>query len=127
MLTSRLPPEEIKGLSPALVSRLKGGLNVPLAPPGVGARRVVLERFAGGRGMTIAPAAMQLLAERSNLTIAEGCGALLALEVGARRTTESDQQGKRLNDSVASRSVDEAEIGLAPMRRYLAALRSTSS
>jgi chromosomal replication initiator protein len=104
VMTSRVPPDEIKGLPPALVNRLKGGLTVPLLPPGIAAKRAVLEHFAGDRGLAISPQALQLLAESSNLSVAECRGVLVELGVSGG-----------------------TEIGIDQVRRHLAVLRGRRS
>ena len=71
VVTSCVPPEEIRGFPPALADRLKGGLTVALAPPGAAAKQAILERIANGRRLDVSPAAIQLLAEASNLTVGE--------------------------------------------------------
>ena len=46
MVTSRGQPAEIRGLLPSLVSRLSGGLIVPLALPEAAARRAMVEQLS---------------------------------------------------------------------------------
>jgi chromosomal replication initiator protein len=98
VVTSRLPPSEIADLPPALRSRLAGGLQIALAPPGIAARAEILHRLAAGREMEIEPAAVQLLAESVAGTVPELQGALHELAA----TTEGD-----------------GVLGLADIRRFL--------
>jgi chromosomal replication initiator protein len=108
VVTSCVPPEEIKGFPPALADRLKGGLTVALAPPGAAAKQAILERIANGRGLDISLAAIQLLAKTSNLTVGECRAALMQLEVNARATASDEN------------AIEPIQIGLAEVRKHLA-------
>ena len=81
VITSRLPPAEMHQLPAALRSRLTGGLEVPLSPPGAEARIVILERLAAERGIKLAPGAAQLLATGLYATVTELRGVLIELEM----------------------------------------------
>ena len=76
VVTCRVRVSEIARLSPALRSRLAGGLQVAVAPPGSAARQAILERFAAGRNVAIEPAAAKLLAEGLTATVPELRGAI---------------------------------------------------
>jgi chromosomal replication initiator protein len=105
VMTSRVPVDEIKGLPPALRSRLSGGLTVHLAPPSVAVRQAILQRLAASRGIAISPAAIESLAKSSKLTVSECRGALLELEM----TSQASQP---------------REIDLEQVRRYLSSKRN---
>lgn len=105
IVTSRLPPSETPGMTPALVSRLSAGLSVPLAPPGPEARREILQHVAAERRMALAPAAARLLADGLVVTAPELTGALLQLE-------------SQWRPSAAARSAVQIDAPLA--RQYLA-------
>ncbi len=81
VITSRLAPSEITQLTPALRSRLAGGLEVPLSLPGAAARKIILERLAAARGLRLSPGAAQLLATNLYGTVNELRGILLELEM----------------------------------------------
>jgi chromosomal replication initiator protein len=83
VVTSRMPPNEIADLPPALRSRLSGGLQVSLAPPGLAARVEIIRRLAAIREINIDATAMQLLAEKLDGTVPELQGALNELATNA--------------------------------------------
>lgn len=56
-------PTEAEGLSSGLVSRLSGGLTVPVSPPGVAARRAILTRLAKLYQIQLCAETVGLLAE----------------------------------------------------------------
>ena len=85
LITSRLPLTEIKGLPAGLRSRLAGGLIVNLATPAQQARTAILRRLAATRKTAIKPDAIQLLAERLNVTAVELGSALIQLESTAAK------------------------------------------
>jgi chromosomal replication initiator protein len=89
VITSRRMPAQIDGLGKSLRSRLNGGLVVTVSPPGVEARRMILEPLAKSRELSISPAALDLLAERLKLTAAELKGALVELEMTCARQRHS--------------------------------------
>ena len=60
VVTSRRAPSEISAFPAGLRSRLSGGLFVPLSPPGVEARKMILERLAGANEVTISDDAIAL-------------------------------------------------------------------
>ncbi|GAF81094.1 unnamed protein product [marine sediment metagenome] len=62
VVTSRRPPDEIRHLPGALVSRLSAGLVLTLAPAGVEARKAMLNELATRRGVSLSGEAAQLLA-----------------------------------------------------------------
>ena len=84
VVTSRVRPSEITRLSAGLRSRLVGGLEVAVAPPGSAARQALVERYAAERGVGIEPAAAKLLAEGLTLTAAELRGAILEMEMACK-------------------------------------------
>ena len=71
VVTSRRAPGEILTFPAGLRSRLSGGLLVPLSPPGVEARKMVLGRLAGANEVAISEDALALLAERLSVTAPE--------------------------------------------------------
>jgi chromosomal replication initiator protein len=113
LVTSRLAPSQIAQLPPALRSRLTAGLEVPLTPPGVAARTVVLERLAAARGIILPTAAAKLLAEGLCVTVAELRGALLELEMHAAVPNHKRQPAAAKN----------LVIGADHVRHYLSARR----
>jgi chromosomal replication initiator protein len=63
VVTSRLLPGQINGLAANLRSRLSAGLMVPLALPGIGVRRSIVETVAAARGLRLSRPAAYLLAD----------------------------------------------------------------
>jgi chromosomal replication initiator protein len=63
VVTARTLPAHWPGLQPALASRLSAGLSVPIALPGLAARRTILERLAASRLLALSPEAAQLIQE----------------------------------------------------------------
>jgi chromosomal replication initiator protein len=64
--TLRKLPQSTSGLMPALTSRLAGGLVVPIAPPGLLARRELLRQAALRARLTIADSVVDRLAGEPN-------------------------------------------------------------
>ncbi len=110
VITSRMPPTEMARLPKSLRSRLSGGLVAIVSSPGVAARRTIMDRLATTRGISLFPAAAQLLAERLNVTAAELNGALLDLEMNC--STPADGQ--------------RAVIDVEHVHRYLSSRRTAS-
>jgi len=81
IVTSRIPPAEISGLPASLISRLSGGLVVSLSPPGLAARRVLLERLAASRGAQLSADALRLLTEKLTGSVVQLQGAIMELSV----------------------------------------------
>jgi chromosomal replication initiator protein len=63
LATLRQPPQATTGLNPALVSRLHGGLVVPLAFPSAATRRELVRRLAAELGLALDQATQALLAD----------------------------------------------------------------
>jgi chromosomal replication initiator protein len=70
IVTMRLLPQALKGLLPGLASRLAGGLIVPLAAPGLLARRELLKKLAARHDLELSDESLAKLA---------GEGAMVAL------------------------------------------------
>lgn len=61
VVTCRLLPSEIRGMRPALVSRTLPGLTIPVSPPGLQARRLILHELALVHALQITPTLLDLL------------------------------------------------------------------
>ncbi len=81
VITSRLPPSEIRGLPVALVSRLAGGLLLAVSPPGPESRRLLVEKLARARQLKIEPAALRILADAFPATVPEIHAAMCELQM----------------------------------------------
>ncbi|NQU20016.1 MAG: AAA family ATPase [Candidatus Nealsonbacteria bacterium] len=97
--TASTAPAQLKGIRPALQSRLSTGLTLPLAPPGRRTRAVILRRLARLRKLDLGEAAARLLAETVSGNVPD---LLLALD-------QLEQCGR----------VDDRSIGLDAVRAYL--------
>ena len=100
VVTAPLPPPELRGLAPALQSRLLAGLSVSLSPPGARTRLAILQQLAALREIELPEPVAQALADGLNGTVPELLGALVQLEVPAR--------------------MNDVPIDGAAVRRYLA-------
>ncbi|MBN1395608.1 MAG: ATP-binding protein [Pirellulales bacterium] len=76
IVTASTAPGDLPGILPALLSRLSGGLTVPLSPPGPEARLLLLQRLAQSRGMKLPAATARVLADGLSGTALELAGAL---------------------------------------------------
>ncbi len=84
VVTTRALPTHSAGLLAALRSRLSAGLAVPVALPGPGARRVILERLAAARSISLSKRALHSLADGLHVSVPALISALLELELAAR-------------------------------------------
>jgi chromosomal replication initiator protein len=99
VVASRKSPDEISAFPSGLQSRLSGGLFVPLSPPSVEARKMILERTALANEVTISSDALALLAERLSGTAPALRGALLELRMDvAEANSASKRQGAEAID-----------------------------
>ncbi|MGW8257239.1 MAG: DnaA/Hda family protein [Thermoguttaceae bacterium] len=89
IVTSLSAPVEMRGILPALQSRLIAGLTVPLAPPDAQTRLLLLQSMADSRQIELSESAARMLAQGLAGTVPELRGALLQLEVSGQ-----DQGGR---------------------------------
>ncbi|HEX5445862.1 MAG TPA: DnaA/Hda family protein, partial [Pirellulales bacterium] len=89
VITSRLAPYEMNGLSAGLQSRLSAGLCIGLSPPEAAARRAIVARLVADRELRITDSAARLLADSLPVTVPELAGAVAGLAFAA------EQAGKR--------------------------------
>ena len=66
LLTAAIPPGEWTGFHPMLVSRILGGLTIPLTAPGEVVRRALISSWALTAGVALNDDAVELLAGRTN-------------------------------------------------------------
>lgn len=71
VITSRVSPDSLDGLAPALRSRLAGGLIVSLANPSFAARSEIVAAYADAARFKLSPSAVELVARQEKLTPAE--------------------------------------------------------
>jgi chromosomal replication initiator protein len=109
VVTSRVAPSELAGLTPRLRSRLAAGLALGLAPPGAEARAAIVEQLAGLRDLTVSKTAARLLADALAVGVPELTGALAQLE---QRAALISMPGRASN---SNRCIDDSLV-----RHYLA-------
>lgn len=93
VVTATNPPAGMAHLTAALRSRLRGGLVVALALPGVEARKQILERLAGQQQLTISSREIELLAAGIPGSVRDLAGALVYLRAAARNA-QQDRGGR---------------------------------
>jgi chromosomal replication initiator protein len=71
VITSRVSPNTLDGLSPALRSRLSGGLIVALANPSFATRSAIVAAYADAARLRLSPSAVELIARQEKLTPAQ--------------------------------------------------------
>jgi len=121
VVTASLAPGQWPQILPGLQSRLAAGLSVPVALPGREAREVILRQLARQRGMVLADAGVEVLANAPGVSVRELAGALAAL------AAESQTAGATV-DAVAARrwlgradrgpSIGLTEIAMATARSF---------
>ncbi|MFH1033823.1 MAG: chromosomal replication initiator protein DnaA [Pseudomonadota bacterium] len=62
IFTADRPPARIKGIKPALASRMGAGLTAPLSPPDLPTRVAILERLAQDEGVAVGREVLEYLA-----------------------------------------------------------------
>lgn len=80
IITCRRAPADAPWLLPRLAARLAAGIEVPISPPGIFARRELVRYFAQLRGLELTGLAVNHLAERVTGNARELLGALTWLE-----------------------------------------------
>ena len=96
LLTASLPAVQIPGLVPGLRSRLTAGLSVPLTPPSLDTRLVILEQFAAIRGLCLSKPVMQIIADGCS-TVPELLAVLMRLQL------QCQAEGQTVNNELACR------------------------
>jgi chromosomal replication initiator protein len=88
VLTSRLAPKHIPGMSEALAARLTGGLFLQVAPPGAAARLALVQQFAAHGGISLPESAARTLAEGLAATAPELSSALTEIHLESQLDSE---------------------------------------
>jgi chromosomal replication initiator protein len=115
IVTARSLPSRLPGLIPTLRSRLSAGLAIPLALPGPGARRAILERLAGARGLNLNRRVLQTLADGLSLSVPGLSGVLMQLEMQAK------EDGRSIEATDADRFVNRFNRSEPPTMRMIGA------
>ena len=116
VVTARALPTHLNVLLPSLRSRLSAGLAVPLALPGPAARRVILERLATVRGLSLSKRALHGLADGLDGSVPILIAALSELDLRSRVEGQTIDH-RRVRQYVAQR--DSANM---PSLRQIATL-----
>jgi chromosomal replication initiator protein len=85
IVTATSLPGQLKNLIPRLVSRLRGGLCIPIELLDESGRLEFTRHFASSRQISLTPQAAELLARKGPATPRELLAALLNLDFGTRR------------------------------------------
>lgn len=80
VMTSALPPGELRHFDLAIRSRLCGGLVVPVLPPRQAARQEIVQQFSSRRHLLLDPDTKAALVGRDTLTGRELIAALMQIE-----------------------------------------------
>lgn len=79
IITSDLPPVEMKGIEPRLLSRFKWGLSADLQAPDYETRVAILQKKLYNDGVDMPSEVVELIASRINSNIREMEGALISI------------------------------------------------
>jgi len=109
LVTMKQAPLETAGLSPALASRLSGGLSVPMTTPGEAGRRRILEHLLKLHGLELPEEAIDLLAQTPDNASPRPAPAF----------TDLSQLVMRL---VASQDNEDGKFGVSDVENMLATL-----
>jgi len=115
-------PMEVDGFDDRLTSRLMGGLQIKLSPPGKGVRGVIVDRLSGAHGVTLDEATRETLVAGAGFagskleTVPEIRSALLRLrtkaELESRDISQSDVS-QLISDNAASQQPGLRDIAVA--------------
>lgn len=105
VVTARAPPRLLTGFTLRLKARLMAGLTVPLVPPALETRLVILERLAARQKVSLPQTVLRTLAQRLPVTVPGLAGALAQLEFTSR--------------------IDGRPIDLALVEEYIAGLEAS--
>ena len=110
VFTSYYPATQVKGLKPALESRMSGGVTVSIDPPDFSTRRRILERLAQEEGVSVPPEILDYLASEVSGDVRRLMSALAGLMAQGSLTSRS------LDLSLASEVLAQMNLRLSQMR-----------
>jgi chromosomal replication initiator protein len=116
LITSATAPADLRSLLPGLVSRLVGGLVVPLVLPGVEARAEIVRGLALARHVALAEGVVRILAEGLRVSPAELHGVVKHFEAVERF------EGRQIDTEMAREYVRRHRGQRPPEIRRIAAL-----
>lgn len=132
VVTASAAPGQLSGLTPGLVSRLMGGLTVPLVRPGPDARMEIVRRLAELRSIKLEEPLVKAFADGLEGTVPELYGALVQLELSTQldgTVIDAEQIKRYLAQRNGALAPSLREITLATARHFsitMAELRSPS-
>jgi chromosomal replication initiator protein len=118
VIVLRQSPHSSRGLLIGLRSRLAAGVCVPVAPPAVQARRVLLDHFARQARLDLSPQALRWLADELALSPRELNGAIAALRTAAGTGTVDLAAAQRFVAQHARRAPEVRQIALETARQF---------
>jgi chromosomal replication initiator protein len=120
IVTSNASPAEIPDLEPTLVSRLCGGLTIPLALPGQECRREMLARSFEQLSLNVSDEAIQRLADGLNLAARdlEACARAIADRCGNKTKVDAEIAEAFLGDYAAQSSPSLRSIASHVAKHY---------
>ena len=92
VLTSDLPPKDLKGFEKRLLSRFESGLTVDVQPPTLETRTAILRNKAGAEGVDLPLPVLEYIASRVTTNIRELEGALIRVTAFASLTDQPIDQ-----------------------------------
>jgi chromosomal replication initiator protein len=121
IVTCRRPPADAPWLAPRLAARLTAGVEVPISPPGMCARRELVKCFAELRGVELTNLAVDRLAERLTGNARELLGALTWLEFNhgrAGHTIDADDVEAYLSQVDRSKPPTVAQVAIRTAKYF---------
>ena len=115
VLTSDLPPKDLKGFEKRLLSRFESGLTVDVQPPTLETRTAILRNKAGAEGVDLPLPVLEYIASRVTTNIRELEGALIRVTAFASLTDQPIDQTLAemvLKDIIASSGGGEITAAL---------------
>lgn len=101
VITSDLPPVEMKGIEPRLLSRFKWGLSADLQAPDYETRMAILQKKIYNDGVDMPQAVVELIASSITTNIREMEGALISI------LAQSSMNKKEITPSLAARVIEK--------------------
>ena len=111
-------PGQLKNVIPRLVSRLRGGLCIPLELLDESSRHSFARHLAASRQIPLPPQAAQLLAQKGLTTPRELLAALINFDFGVRR--KQHQPGSRLEEASIGSHADGPDRSLGSIAKTVA-------
>ncbi len=101
IITSDMPPVEIKGIEPRLLSRFKWGLSADLQPPDFETRMAILQKKIYNDGVEMPQNVVELIASTISTNIREMEGALISI------LAQSSMNKKEITPELAAKVIEK--------------------